>query len=158
MYSILLMRDCPLSSALNPAHQSVSQYVSSGRLSSVDPVEECWERREMKKWISYETWETNQNWWTKVLCLSYHEHPLLLWSLEASVAKLRCSVDELELNGFLRLAWCVHKQRLRKQRTDRYGTITYCTRSALQTANNKENRSGYKCQLGIYSIVDCDIW
>lgn len=43
---------------------------------------------------------------------SHHERPLLLSSLEAAVAEFGGGVDEFELDGLVRLARCVHEQRL----------------------------------------------
>ena len=40
---------------------------------------------------------------------THHEGPLLLGSLEATVTKLGSCVNELELNGLLRLARCVYQ-------------------------------------------------
>lgn len=54
-----------------------------------------------------------------LLAFSYHERPLLLGSLEATVTKLGGGVDELEFDRFSGLAGRVHQQRLRQERAEK---------------------------------------
>lgn len=61
-----------------------------------------------------------------LLELSYHERPLLLGSLEASVAELGGGVDEFEFDGFSGLAGRVHQQRLCQERAEK-NTLHYCS-------------------------------